>query len=129
MQPKGSADNSGGAESLRTVGRQISASVPGGWDIPGFDGGAPGHDVPRGPRSHGARDRRAGAALRVHEALEAPPMLSLSAFCESTWLSSPAAPSGMELLERLGIARELIAKRRERLFVYERYLAVLNEGT
>lgn len=30
---------------------------------------------------------------------------------------------------RLGIARDLTGKRRNRLFVYDRYLAILNEGT
>jgi len=73
--------------------------------------------------------RRAGSALRVHEALKARPIVSLSAVSEATGLSFPAASSGMELLEGLGIARELTSKRRNRLFVYERYLAVLSEGT
>jgi len=73
--------------------------------------------------------RRAGSALRVHEALKARPIVSLSAVCDATGLSFPAASSGMELLETLGIARELTGKRRNRLFVYEHYLAVLNEGT
>jgi Fic family protein len=73
--------------------------------------------------------RRAGSALRVHEALKARPIVSLSAVCDASGLSFPAASSGMELLEGLGIARELTGKRRNRLFVYERYLAVLNEGT
>jgi len=35
----------------------------------------------------------------------------------------------MELLGTLRIARELTGKRRNRLFVYERYLDVLSEGT
>ena len=35
----------------------------------------------------------------------------------------------MELLSGLGIAKELTGKRRNRLFVYDRYLAILNEGT
>ena len=73
--------------------------------------------------------RRAGSALRVHEALKARPIVSLSAVCEATGLSFPAASSGMTVLEGLGIARELTGKRRNRLFVYERYLAVLDEGT
>lgn len=73
--------------------------------------------------------RRAGSALRVHEALKARPIISLSAVCDATGLSFPAASSGMELLGSLGIARELTGKRRNRLFVYERYLGVLNEGT
>jgi hypothetical protein len=35
----------------------------------------------------------------------------------------------MDLLTSLGIARELTGRRRNRLFVYDRYLAILNEGT
>jgi len=73
--------------------------------------------------------RRAGSALRVHEALEARPISSLPAVCESTGLSFPAAASAMELLEDLGIAREMTGKQRNRLFVYDRYLAILSEGT
>ena len=73
--------------------------------------------------------RRGGSALRVHEALKARPILSLRAICDATGLSFPAASSGMDLLTGLGIARELTGKRRNRLFVYDRYLAILNEGT
>ena len=73
--------------------------------------------------------RRSGSALRVHEALKARPILSLPAICDATGLSFPAASSGMDLLAGLGIARELTGKRRNRLFVYDRYLAILNEGT
>lgn len=73
--------------------------------------------------------RRAGSALRVHEALKARPIMSLPAVCAATGLSFPAASSGMDLLAGLGIARELTGKRRNRLFVYDRYLAVLSEGT
>jgi hypothetical protein len=35
----------------------------------------------------------------------------------------------MELLVDLGIASELTGKRRNRIFAYDRYLAVLNEKT
>ena len=73
--------------------------------------------------------RRSGSALRVHEALKARPILSLPAISDATGLSFPAASSGMDLLADLGIARELTGKRRNRLFVYDRYLAILNEGT
>lgn len=73
--------------------------------------------------------RRAGSALRVHEALKARPILSMPQVCRGTGLSFPAATSAMDLLANLGIARELTGKRRNRLFVYDRYLAILNEGT
>jgi len=46
----------------------------------------------------------------------------------TTGLSFPAASTAMELLVRLKIARELTGKRRDRLFVYDRYLGNLDEG-
>lgn len=73
--------------------------------------------------------RRAGSALRVHEALKERPIQSLPALCHVTGLSFPATSSAMDLLVDLGIARELTGKRRNRLFVYDHYLAILNEGT
>ena len=41
----------------------------------------------------------------------------------------PRRLDGMELLAELGIARELTGKKRNRVFVYDRYLAMLAEGT
>ncbi len=75
------------------------------------------------------KGRRAGSALRLHEAIKARPILSMTEICRVTGLSFPAASSAMDLLVELGIARELTGKRRNRLFVYKRYLATLNEGT
>jgi Fic family protein len=75
-----------------------------------------------------ASGRRAGSALRVHEALKARPLLSLTQVCAGTGLSFPAASSGMGLLTELGIAREFTGRRRNRLFVYDQYLSILNEG-
>jgi Fic family protein len=72
--------------------------------------------------------RRAGSALRVHEALKVRPILSMPEVCRSTGLSFPGASSAMALLVELAIARELTGRRRDRLFVYDRYLATLNEG-
>ncbi len=76
-----------------------------------------------------ATGRRAGSALRVHEALKARPVVSMPALRDTTGLSFPAVSSAMDLLVERGIARELTGKRRNRLFVYDRYLAILNEGT
>jgi Fic family protein len=73
--------------------------------------------------------RRAGSGLRVHEALKARPIQSMPALCAATGLSFPAVSSAMELLVELELARELTGKLRNRLFVYDRYLAMLNEGT
>ena len=76
-----------------------------------------------------AEGRRAGSGLRVHDALKAQPILSLPAARRHTNLSFQAASSAMELLITHGIAREITGKRRGRLFVYDQYLSILNEGT
>ena len=73
--------------------------------------------------------RRAGSALRVHDALSARPLLSLPGVRRRTGLSFPASSAAMDLLVQLGIAREITGRRRNRLFVYDRYLLILNEGT
>jgi Fic family protein len=75
------------------------------------------------------KGRRAGSALRVHEALEARPVATLQDVARRANLSFPAAGAGMTVLAELGIARELTGKKRNRVFVYDRYLALLSEGT
>ena len=75
------------------------------------------------------KGRLAGSALRVHEALQARPVTTLSQSCAKTGLSFPAATAGMSVLVELGIARELTGRRRDRVFAYDRYLATLQEGT
>ena len=73
--------------------------------------------------------RRAGSALRVYGALTEQPILSLPSASARTGLVFRTAASAMELLVEQGIAREITGKRRGRLFVHDRYLAILNEGT
>jgi len=73
--------------------------------------------------------RRAGSAIRVHEAFKARPVTSMQDLRKKSGLSFPATAAGMELLRELGIARELTGKRRNRVFAYDKYLAILNEGT
>jgi Fic family protein len=73
--------------------------------------------------------RRAGSMLRVFDALKARPVGSLKEVARATGLTFPTAATTMERLVSLGIARELTGRRRNRLFVYDRYLGILNEGT
>ena len=75
------------------------------------------------------RGRRAGSALRVQDALKARPVITLQEAARRSGLSFPAATAGMSLLVELGVARELTGKKRNRAFVYDRYLKTLNEGT
>jgi len=73
--------------------------------------------------------RRAGSGLRVLEALKARPIQSTTGLCAATGLSFPTVSSAMDLLVQLGIARELTGKQRNRIFMYDGYVAILNEGT
>ncbi len=73
--------------------------------------------------------RRAGSVLRIHDALKARPILSLSAAQRDTQLSFQTASGAMNRLVQHGIAREITGKRRGRVFVYDGYLSILNEGT
>lgn len=76
-----------------------------------------------------AGGRTAGSAIRVHNVLRERPLTSLKLVCQRTGISFPAASSGMRILVDLGIARELTGRKRNRVFAYEDYLAILSEGT
>lgn len=71
----------------------------------------------------------AAAAARVHEGLRERPVVTLKEICRRTGVSFPTATKGMQALLTLGIVRELTGRQRNRVFVYDRYLALLSEGT
>ncbi len=73
--------------------------------------------------------RAAGSALRVHRMLQESPISSLQDLASRTGLSFSATSAGMTILEELNVARELTGRKRGRLFGYDRYLAILGEGT
>jgi Fic family protein len=73
--------------------------------------------------------RSVGSALRVHAALQQRPVVSVARLVDATALSAPTVRAALERLEGLGIVREMTGKRRNRLFGYERYVALLAEGT
>ena len=73
--------------------------------------------------------RRANSALRVHQALITRPISTLSDVSDRASLTFPTASSGMRLLAELGVASEITGQPRNRLFAYDRYIDILNEGT
>ncbi len=73
--------------------------------------------------------RQAGSLLRVHEALKQRPLCTVAETAKRAGLSFPTAASALESLVVSGIVRELTGKKRNRIFVYDKFLAVLNEGT
>ena len=73
--------------------------------------------------------RAASSVLRVFNALCERPITTLNDLCQRTGLSFPTATQGIARLMHLGIVKELTGGRRNRVFSYDRYLAILNEGT
>ena len=76
-----------------------------------------------------ALGRPAASALRVFEHMQRNPILSIPAAAERIGISSPTVAKSLEHMRRLGILREITGRQRHRLFVYDAYLAILNEGT
>lgn len=75
-----------------------------------------------------ATSRSAASARRALDALRRRPVINLKQLCTDTGMTFPSASKAMGRLLNAGIARELTGQRRNRVFVYDRYLAILNEG-
>jgi Fic family protein len=73
--------------------------------------------------------RAAGSAQQVHDLLAREVIMTIPFAAETLPLSEPTIAAATANLERLGIARELTGRTRGRVFAYDRYLAILNEGT
>ncbi len=72
--------------------------------------------------------RGASNVLRVLGALRQRPVQTLKGLCDSLGMTFPTASKAMDVLVAAGIARELTGQRRNRVYVYDAYLAILNEG-
>ena len=73
--------------------------------------------------------RVAASTQRVFNTLCERPIATVNEVCRRTGISFPSATKGMNALLKLGVAREITGQRRNRVFAYSRYLAILNEGT
>jgi Fic family protein len=73
---------------------------------------------------------RSGASVRrVFAALRQRPLIGISQLAARAQLSFPTAAKAVDRLVTLGIAREVTGGRRNRVFAYDAYLAILGEGT
>lgn len=73
--------------------------------------------------------RRVSSVLQVFSVFRQRPLAHLQQICAHTGMSFPAAATAMETLRALGIVREITGKKRDRVFAYDAYLKILNEGT
>ncbi len=72
---------------------------------------------------------KVSSLLRVHEALKSAPILRVARAARITGLSEPTVRSCFNILIENEIVRELSGKKRDRLYVYDPYLQILEEGT
>ncbi len=75
-----------------------------------------------------ALGRAAAKALRVFDALRRRPLARIDALATEIGIAYPTAARAIDALQRLGIVREITGRKRERVFAYSAYLAILNEG-
>ncbi len=73
--------------------------------------------------------RPAGNALRVHSLLQRKPVTSVAMAASELNLSAPTARSAIDNLRKIGLVSETTGKKRDRLFVYSRYLDILQKET
>ena len=76
-----------------------------------------------------ALGRPAASVLRVHQYMQRNPIITIPATARKLSISAPTVAKSIEYMRILGMLRETTGKQRHRLFVYDKYLAILNQGT
>ena len=66
--------------------------------------------------------------MRVQQALLERPIATSGWIVRETGISPATVNKSLGHLERLGIVRELTARKRNRLFSYARYIDIMNRG-
>ena len=72
--------------------------------------------------------RATGSAQRAFAELCRRPLVTIDGLAKATGLTFPTMSRALDTLSGLQITRELTGKRRNRVFVYDRYLSILSEG-
>ncbi len=75
-----------------------------------------------------ALGREASSALRVLAALRSRPIATIQDLAVRAKVTFPTSAKALEILARVGIASEITGQRRNRVFAYDRFVAILNEG-
>lgn len=73
--------------------------------------------------------RIAGSALQVHQSLLSRPLNTIARLAADTKLSVPAVTDSLKAMMELGLVRETTGRKRGRVFAYQPYLEVLQQGT
>jgi len=73
--------------------------------------------------------RRAGSGEIVHRSLQSMPVCTIPRLAKRTKLTLPTIVKALDVLAELRIVREITGKKRHRVYHYDGYMNVLNQGT
>ena len=73
--------------------------------------------------------RPAASAMLVYQYMQRNPIVSIPNVAARMEISEPTVAKSIGHLQKLGIVKETTGKQRRRIFVYDRYLDILNRGT
>ncbi|MEW6666034.1 MAG: Fic family protein [Thermodesulfobacteriota bacterium] len=73
--------------------------------------------------------RLSGSCLQVHHALKRRPLGTVAWLSRETGLSVPTVTNALRKMEEKALVKETTGRRRNRVFIYRRYLDILMEGT
>ena len=76
-----------------------------------------------------ALKRATSSTFRAHQLMRAKPLLSIPQAAKILGLTVPTVTQSLDVLQQLGIVREITGRKRGRLFGYSGYLDILNQGT
>jgi Fic family protein len=76
-----------------------------------------------------AAGEQANSMLRIHELLQKQPFVNAARVCEHTGLSMPTVNTALAGLEKLQLIREVTGKQRGRVYAYQAFLRIIDEGT
>lgn len=73
--------------------------------------------------------RISGSCLQLHQRLQEKVIVNIPASAQVLGINRQTISNCIRRLQELGIVREITGQKRNRLFVYERYIQILSEGT
>ncbi len=73
--------------------------------------------------------RIASSCLQLHQLLQQKIIINIASASETLDINRTTISNCIKHLLRLGIVREITGQRRNRLFIYDRYVQILSEGT
>ncbi|MFP5231068.1 MAG: Fic family protein [Acidobacteriota bacterium] len=73
--------------------------------------------------------RPAASVLRVFQYMQRNPIIAIPSAARRIGISAPTVAKSLGHMIDLGVLEEITGRERHRLFVYRRYLEILNEGT